>query len=174
MSQLRKYKANKTQKKMPDKKLTVSVLRKRQDFLRIAAARKKWVSGSMIVQMAPRPIQIEASDQAKSETGSKIISDMRVGYTASKKVGNAVMRNRAKRRFREVARQILPEQGTKGHDYVLIARTASLDMAFDQLIRDFNWCLKRLSPVADQIRHGPDPSQEGEKPASPTPRGGKE
>jgi len=48
-------------------------------------------------------------------------SGIGVGFTATKKIGNAVTRNRAKRRLREVARALLPELGRPGHDYVLIA-----------------------------------------------------
>ncbi len=118
----------------------ISMLRKRQDFLRIASGRIKWVAGSMIVQMANRP------ENDKPENNASI----RVGYTASKKVGNAVRRNRAKRRLREVVRRVLKAGGKGGHDYVVIARSAVLDIPFDQLIRDFSWCLKRLDPSNDK------------------------
>ena len=47
---------------------------------------------------------------------------MRIGFTCSKKVGNAVARNKAKRRLREIARLVLPVSGQVGHDYVLIGR----------------------------------------------------
>lgn len=109
-------------------KRKIPVLAKRRDFLRVAAARKKWVAGSMIVQVA----------QSRDKPG------ISVGYTASKKVGNAIKRNRAKRRLREVVRHVMGDRGADGHDYVLIARTATVDMPYDQLIRDFRWCLRRL------------------------------
>jgi ribonuclease P protein component len=70
---------------------------------------------------------------------------IRVGFTCSKKVGNAVARNRAKRRLREVARMVLPAQGKPGWDYVLIGRkdvTAERD--FEDLKGDLKFALKRL------------------------------
>lgn len=73
----------------------------------------------------------------------------RVGFTCSKKVGNAVARNRAKRRLREVARRVLPEKGRPGWDYVLIGRaevTASHD--FEQMCRDLEWALGRVHACA--------------------------
>jgi ribonuclease P protein component len=70
---------------------------------------------------------------------------LRVGFTCSKKVGNAVARNRAKRRLREVARAVLPAEGHDGWDYVLIGRpqvTAALPFA--QLLADLSAALARV------------------------------
>ncbi len=70
---------------------------------------------------------------------------VRVGFTCSKKVGNAVARNRAKRRLREVARAVLPGEGREGWDYVLIGRpeiTAALPFA--QLLSDLSAALARV------------------------------
>lgn len=127
------------------KQQKISVLAKRQDFLRIAAGQKKWVSNSMIVQVAVRDEQD--------------CSAIRVGYTASRKVGNAVMRNRAKRRLREVVAHLLWDKGQRGHDYVLIARASTVDMSFDQLIRDFSWCLRRLDDGKGHDRGGKTPER---------------
>ena len=67
---------------------------------------------------------------------------IRVGYTCSKKVGNAVARNRAKRRLREIARAVLPAQGKCGHDYVLIGRrTATATLPFATLLGDLEKAL---------------------------------
>ena len=69
----------------------------------------------------------------------------RVGFTCSKKVGNAVARNRAKRRLREIARLILTNEGRAGWDYVLVGRaeiTATRD--FNDLGADLQYALKRV------------------------------
>ncbi|TCP60412.1 ribonuclease P protein component [Rhodovulum bhavnagarense] len=69
--------------------------------------------------------------QARQRAPDEAIG-IRVGFTCSKKVGNAVARNRAKRRLREVARAVLPIHGRPGWDYVLIGRrdtTATRDLA---------------------------------------------
>ena len=85
--------------------LVLERLKQRKDFLRLAHA-KRVHSTSFVLQARYR-----GDAQA-----------LRVGFTCSKKVGNAVARNRAKRRLREIARLILPQFGQIGHDYVLIGR----------------------------------------------------
>ncbi len=70
---------------------------------------------------------------------------MRVGFTCSKKVGNAVARNRAKRRLREVARLVLPRYGRPGWDYVLIGRSeATAAREFQALQQDLVYALKKV------------------------------
>ena len=85
--------------------LVLERLKHRKDFLRLAHA-KRVHSTSFVLQ---------ARDRGDAQA-------LRVGFTCSKKVGNAVARNRAKRRLREIARLILPRFGQIGHDYVLIGR----------------------------------------------------
>ena len=68
----------------------------------------------------------------------------RFGFTVSKKVGNAVERNRVRRRLREIVRRhaaLLPQAG---HDYVLIGRRAALSMPFERMSAEFTGALKRL------------------------------
>jgi ribonuclease P protein component len=95
--------------------LLLNRITQRKDFLRLAKAQRVH-STSFVLQSRNR----------------KDDAPMRVGFTCSKKVGNAVARNRAKRRLREIARLILPISGQPGHDYVLIGRanvTATTDFA---------------------------------------------
>lgn len=61
---------------------------------------------------------------------------MRLGFTCSKKVGNAVARNRAKRRLKAAAAEVAPELALDGCDYVLIGRAATVDYPFASLLKD--------------------------------------
>ncbi len=117
-----------------NKGLKIETLKKRSDFLRIAGAGQKWVTPAMIVQTCEN-----------SAVDGDVI---RVGFTASKKVGNAVKRNHAKRRLREAAKQVMKISADKNHDYVLIARHQIAEIKFKELIRDLKWALKRLHKAA--------------------------
>jgi ribonuclease P protein component len=97
-------------------------LKKRADFLRAAKGVRR-VEGAVTLELCPTP-NAAAADA------------WRVGFTASRKVGNAVARNRAKRRLRAAASQILPLLGRGGHDYVLVARASTGARVFEALLAD--------------------------------------
>ena len=102
-------------------------LRQRADFLAAATATKV-PAKAFVLQVRDR-----------QEDGPA-----RMGFTVSKKVGNAVERNRVRRRLREIVR--LEAQGImrRGHDYVLIGRRAALTAPFERMIEDFKGALRRL------------------------------
>ena len=72
----------------------------------------------------------------------------RVGFTVSKKVGNAVVRNRVRRRLREIARQVIPDRARPDLDYVLVGRQAALERDFAVMRQELVEALKRLKALA--------------------------
>jgi ribonuclease P protein component len=79
---------------------------------------------------------------------------LRVGFTASKKIGIAVERNRAKRRLRAAAAQILPLYGVPGNDYVLVARKETLTRPFDGLLGDLTSALQAVHQKLGRSKTG--------------------
>lgn len=83
---------------------------------------------------------------------------IRAGFTATRRVGGAVVRNRAKRRLREAARQLLPELGRPGCDYVFIARQGAVDRPWARLLDDVKTALIRLAATrATPATPAPEP-----------------
>jgi ribonuclease P protein component len=70
---------------------------------------------------------------------------MRLGITVTKKIGGAVVRNRMKRRFRALSREILPEAGIAGADHVLIGRAGGVERPFQELAAELRKALRKLS-----------------------------
>jgi ribonuclease P protein component len=95
-----------------------------------------------------------------------------VGFTATRKIGGAVQRNRAKRRMREAARQLLPLLGAPGHDYVFVARGGTIDRDWLRLLEDVRAALVSLAAGADEpVRartSGPGGSRLKPNPSKPT------
>lgn len=75
-------------------------------------------------------------------------ASLRLGVTASRKIGNAVERNRARRRLRSAARAVLPKLAAQGFDYVLVARRETLRRPFPHLVADLKDALKRLGVLS--------------------------
>jgi len=83
---------------------------------------------------------------------------MRFGITVTKKIGNAVVRNRMKRRFRELVRDLLPASGLPGHDHVLIGREGGIERDFALLREELAAALARAAGgKGDPPRRRPGP-----------------
>jgi ribonuclease P protein component len=117
----------------PDSPVTVlsglRIMAKRADFLRAASARRQSTAGFTL--------------QARARNDDS--AEIRIGYTCSKKLGNAVARNRAKRRLRALARQVLPDLAHPGWDYVLVGRPrATAERNFAMLCTDLEGALRQV------------------------------
>jgi len=106
----------------------LGLLKKRSEFLFVREGRYQARGGVVI--------------QARENPDHKLI---RVGFTATKKIGNAVIRNRAKRRLRSVCLEVLPKLGQRGTDYVFIARDKTAGRPYDALLDDTQKALKSLA-----------------------------
>ncbi len=126
-------------------------LRRRRDFLGVARTGRKWVAPGLILQIRPhmevsgatrRPgngTNGEGACPPESEGGT-----LRVGFTVSRKVGGAVVRNRARRRLRAAVQAVMPGHAAPGHDYVVIGRQATVARPFGALRDDLETALRRL------------------------------
>ena len=132
------------------------VLKKRKDFVAASKSGRKAVSSSIIIQMNTKPVY------ALRETAELPL--LRYGLTASKKTGNAVCRNRSKRRMRTLVSDYLIEHGSIGCDYVLIARHNTATVPYSQLVKDFKYVLKKVhQPIERLVSVHKDDNQDKDK-----------
>ena len=110
----------------------LSVLKRRKEFVQVAEHGRKFITSGLVLQILPREVENKFGDE------------IRVGFTTTKKIGNAVKRNRVRRRLRSLARLVLLQEGMLGCDYVLIGRQATFDRPFDALQQDLRYALKRI------------------------------
>lgn len=110
-------------------------LQRRPQFLKVAGTRQKWVTPGLILQIRRRP---------KDDTEVVPEGAIRLGFTVSKKVGNAVQRNRAKRRLRAAASEVFAQHAKINCDFVVIGRAATLKRSYDSLLDDLQVSLKGL------------------------------
>ncbi len=105
----------------------IARLRKRRDFL-AAAGGRKWAANGLVLQALDR------ADEAEP----------RVGFTVTRKVGGAVIRNRARRRLKAAASEILPVIAKQGYDYVLVGRASTLTRAWPDLLDDLRAAMTKV------------------------------
>ena len=122
---------------VPPDPVALETLQHRPDFLKAAAARRQGTA-SFLLQARER-----GDDQPAA----------RIGFTASKKIGNAVLRNRAKRRMRAAAHELLTHLARPGWDYVLVARPqATVSRPFTDLLADLTSALTSVHRAKPQDR----------------------
>jgi ribonuclease P protein component len=116
-------------------------LKTRADFLRAQRGLRR-STASLTLEICPTP-------KASASPGG-----LRVGYTASRKIGGAVERNRAKRRLRAAAAALLPLYGREGNDYVLVARRETLTRPFEGLLADLAGALQATHASSGRSKTG--------------------
>lgn len=109
----------------------IARLKRRADFLKVAAARRKFAVPGLVLQALPRGDESHVC---------------RIGFTATRKLGGAVARNRARRRLRAAAQAVLPVAGASGYDYVLIARAGTLTRPWPLLLEDLRQAVQAVAP----------------------------
>ena len=114
---------------------------RRPDYLRTARTKSNAVTPGLILQSAPLGV-------------NAIGSGPRVGFTVSKKVGNAVARNRARRRLKSIARDVFGSEPKEPLDFVLIGRANTLKRDYDDLLDDLRFALKQIRnrQLVDKLR----------------------
>ena len=117
--------------------MKVASLRKRAHFLKVQGSRHRFSRPAFLLTCLPLDI---------------LGQDVAVGYTVTKKIGNAVVRNRTKRRLRAVATPMLQESATPGHAYVWIARAPILDMPHETLVSEMRWALRKIEEMLNKAK----------------------
>ena len=125
---------------MSEPEFRIQKLKVRPDFL-LAAKAPSCARGAVVLQ-------------ARNRTDDTAC--VRVGFTATKKVGGSVVRNRAKRRLREAARLLIPAHARPGHDYVLIARGGAPGRPWTRLLDDVKSALISLGDTSERPSRAPD------------------
>jgi len=110
-------------------------LRNRPQFFKVAAKGRKWVTPGFI-------LQVHSDNYEEREIAPH--ENIRIGYSVSKKVGGAVVRNRVKRRLRALVAKVISSYARANRDYVLIGRKNAFDRPFDFMVSDMNWALRKL------------------------------
>ena len=117
-------------------------LKRRADFLRVARTGRRHAAPGLVLQVADGRAE---SGRAGKGVEASVDASVGIGFTASKKVGNAVARNRVKRRLRAAVTEVMPKHAAPGRDYVLIGRpNVTASRPYTQLAQDFQTALARL------------------------------
>jgi ribonuclease P protein component len=114
----------------PQEAQRLGIIKKRSDFLAANAGRRAATAGFVLL------VRDRGDDDPQ----------IRAGFTVTKKIGNAVVRNRMKRRFRALAREMFPAAGYPGSDHVMIGRAGGVERDYSRLRDDLASALRRAAP----------------------------
>ena len=114
-------------------------LKKRSEFLAVAGTNRRYTTPGLVLQART----INHDDPVKIE-GADARTAVRVGFTATKKVGNAVIRNRARRRLRAAVGDVMADVTANPADLVLVARQGTITRPFNDLKNDLRQALRKL------------------------------
>ncbi len=120
--------------------MIIETIKKRTDFLSITKKNSSYYSPSTLILAQKTPEKyLENQNQ----------QFVRVGYTVTKKIGNAVVRNKYKRRYREIFKKLAPDFMKNNFDYIILARKEILGLDFQKIESDVKFCLKGISRLLD-------------------------
>lgn len=126
--------------------LHLSRLKNRPDYLRVARGRRYAVPG----------LVLQAKSRSEADAASTGPEEVRIGFTATKKTGNAVKRNRIRRRLKAAASEVMSVAAKPGYDYVLVGRAATFDRPWQSLLDDLGLALQMVhQPRTKKARSGP-------------------
>ncbi len=119
-------------------------LKKRSEFLAVASTNRRWTTPGLVLQARHHTNDISGNDENRAVSLVRPEGSLRVGFTATKKIGNAVMRNRARRRLRAAVSDVLKDANTASADLVIVARQGTIKRPYAELKSDLAAALRRL------------------------------
>ncbi len=137
-------------------------LKRRREFLHVARAGRKWATPGLVLQVLDRHTltNTNAGDHADNRSNNRTSNsagnpvdenNIRIGFTVTRKVGGAVIRNRARRRLRAAVETVMPTHAAPGRDYVVIGRARTNARPFSDLVGDLETALRKLNAWHDAV-----------------------
>jgi ribonuclease P protein component len=148
-------------------------LKRRREFLHVARAGRKWAVPGLVLQVLDRHAATQTTgDRSENRSNNRVgvcaggpagERGIRVGFTVTRKVGGAVIRNRTRRRLRAAVERVMPTHAAPGRDYVVIGRAGTDARPFSDLVGDLETALRKLNAWHDAETAAIDPEYDEEK-----------
>jgi len=137
-------------------------LKRRREFLHVARAGRKWAAPGLVLQVLDRHAVTTTNDGDRAG-GPVNENNIRVGFTVTRKVGGAVIRNRARRRLRAAVETVMPTHAAPGRDYVVIGRARTNARPFAELVGDLETALRKLNAWRNGVTPSNGPGHDKEQ-----------